>query len=264
MVSILLMPMVAIGTMSTLLPVTNIHLEKGIKQIELANLPNLPADEHLRNEHLFELMKHGEGNEFVKLSQTGKTLQDTAQTWGCVVDKKTGLFWEVKTDDGAERDYRKKYRWGTDENTPTAYNDTLDVKLGNYEANPKTHKPAYTAGDRFEEWVDLVDAANDEKLCGYDDWRMASVFELNTLSTYYSENKGNKATSWEVKQSETGKVFINPNFFPSVAKLSSPWYWSASPNAHNKNHAWGIYLSGGYSYYDDRQINYYARLVRCN
>lgn len=264
MISILLIPMTAIITMTTFLPVTNANLEKVSKQLESLNLPVLPADEHLRNQYLFQLMKRGEGNEFVKLSQAGQTLQDIAQMWGCVVDKKTGLFWEVKTEDGTERDYRKKYRWGTAENTPTAYNDTLDSNLGNYEANPKTKKPSYTAGDNFEDWIDLVETANDEMLCGYDDWRMASVFELNTLSTYYSENKGNKATSWEVEKSETGKVYVNPSYFPSIAKLKNPWYWSASPNAHNKNHAWGIYLSGGYSYYDDRQINNYVRLVRGN
>ncbi len=86
------------------------------------------------------------GFSFVKLDQNGAALPADASEWSCVLDRVSGLTWEVKTGDGGPHDYRLFY---------TAWGDFLD-------------------GDASL----LVRSTNRERLCGHDDWRMPSRLEL--------------------------------------------------------------------------------------
>ena len=54
---------------------------------------------------------------YSKISNSGSVLPDTAtlgsgaNDWACTKDNKTGLIWEVKTDDGGLRDKDWYYSW---------------------------------------------------------------------------------------------------------------------------------------------------------
>ncbi|WP_308873334.1 hypothetical protein [Thiothrix subterranea] len=48
---------------------------------------------------------------FVKLDVNGGELPADADTWSCILDTKTGLIWEVKTNDGGLRDKDWRYQY---------------------------------------------------------------------------------------------------------------------------------------------------------
>jgi len=73
-----------------------------------------------------------------------------ADDWGCTRDKVTGLTWELKTDDGGDRD------------ADLFYTDTLAQQA-----------------DDASAYVNLV---NGRGLCGATDWRLPSTMELQSLA----------------------------------------------------------------------------------
>ncbi len=89
------------------------------------------------------------GFSFVKLGEQGEALPANAAQWDCVLDRTTGLTWEVKTNDGRLRDMNSRY---------SNYGD----------------------GRAFDASA-FVAAVNAQGLCGAHDWRLPSHLELHSL-----------------------------------------------------------------------------------
>ena len=51
-----------------------------------------------------ELMNQNDPNRFQKITQYGSVMHIKAGPWHCVLDNKTGLLWENKTDDNSVHD----------------------------------------------------------------------------------------------------------------------------------------------------------------
>ena len=51
-------------------------------------------------------------SDYTKLDAQGYELPKSASSWSCVLDNRSGLVWEVKTDNGGARDKDNEYRWG--------------------------------------------------------------------------------------------------------------------------------------------------------
>lgn len=49
--------------------------------------------------------------EFIKLDGAGRELPDQAENWLMVLDRSTGLIWEIKTTDGSIHDRDNTYTW---------------------------------------------------------------------------------------------------------------------------------------------------------
>ena len=90
-------------------------------------------------------------NGFTKISATGQKLPDSATEWSCVLDNKTGLTWEKKTNDQGLHQFDKSY----DVDNPLRFPD----------------KNLYL----------FVDKVKAEKLCGFSNWRLPDVLELYAL-----------------------------------------------------------------------------------
>jgi hypothetical protein len=137
---------------------------------------------------------------------------------GCVLDNVTGLMWEVKTTDGGLRDKNKIYT--------------------NYSA-------AYDPSSQFGTATDAsgyVADVNATNLCGYSDWRLPTVDELQSIVDY------------GVTAPTIGTIWF-PNTQPSN-------FWSASPYVGHPEWGWfGNFLGGKVGYYT-RSTTYYVRLVR--
>ena len=209
---------------------------------------------------VLEMLQKKQGNDFVKLSAKGTEFTEKDSNWSCVKDNNSNLYWEVKTQDGGIRDYRKKYRWGGKTKSKLAYGYSNDYSGEPSYIDVTTQVANYTKGKFYDDWNSLVDEANRENLCGFSDWRVPTIFELGTLSSYYATGNKSQANNWPAKNSYTKKVYLNPSFFPTISLLKFPHFWSSSPRAHGSSSAWGVYFYYGYDY--NRDDDGHVRLVR--
>jgi len=191
---------------------------------------------------------------YTKISNSGAVLPDTAtlgsgsNDWACTRDNKTGLVWEVKTDDGGLRDMDWHYSWYK----PSGYNGgsvgytDRDKSLGTPDCSTQNNCNT----DAF------TNAVNAQGLCGKKDWRMPTIVELEGLMTKTST----------VNQPLNQSLYIDANYFPNTNNYywsSSPYYyWSSSPNALTGSLAWLVYFNFGFSGYYGKSNGYFVRLVR--
>ena len=190
-------------------------------------------------------------SDYTKLDAQGNELPKSAQSWSCVLDNRSGLVWEVKTDDGGARDKDNKYRWGG--------KGVSNVALEWVKNSPGNKYPESRwdgKGKRHDDWNKLVDSANSEQLCGFSDWRVPNLYELASLvrchgGSYQSLDKGCSG-SYQ-------KPTIDTDYFPNA---KSSWYWSASPNADVSIDAWLLYFYSGYDGSGVRDDGSHVRLVR--
>ena len=109
------------------------------------------------------------GFSFVKVCHSGEVagtgacspaavLGSGPNDWGCTRDKVTGLTWEVKTNDGGDRDAALDY----------------------------THTPDRLPTDVSE----FVARVNARGLCGANDWRLPATLELQSLVAYSASAQG--------------------------------------------------------------------------
>lgn len=130
----------------------------------------------------------------------------------CVRDNVTGLVWEGKTNDGGVRDASRAYtNWG-------------DGRAGDASA--------------------YVGQVNAIALCGYSDWRLPKVRELQSIVDY------GVASPWPT---------IDMVWFSNTQGYV---YWSSSPYAGGADLAWYVDFSNGFVYDYNRNVNFHVRLVR--
>ncbi|MEI6745792.1 MAG: DUF1566 domain-containing protein, partial [Methylococcaceae bacterium] len=177
---------------------------------------------------------------YTKIANDGSVLSDNAtlgsnpRDWACTKDNKTGLIWEVKTDDGGLRDKDWTYSWYK----PVGDNGG-DVGYQNKGSCKGSECDTYA----------FTNALNKQGLCGATDWRMPTIDEL----------KGLLRTTSTMNQPLNIKLYIDPNYFPN----SNLWFWSSSPSDNGNIYAWGVYFYGGYSNsYGSKFLDNFVRLVR--
>jgi hypothetical protein len=166
---------------------------------------------------------------YTKIANNGSALSDDAKLgtaptdWACTKDNKTGLIWEVKTDDGGLRDLNKNYTWD----------------------------------DSFS----FATNVNTQGLCGAKDWRLPTNEELRGL-VMCSDGKYNDlqldiicSTNWGITQPT-----IKTTYFPNT---KSGWFWSSSPDASgDSGGVWFVDFGNGYSNTYGKDGSSYVRLVR--
>ena len=190
-------------------------------------------------------------SDYTKLDARGNKLPSSARSWACVLDNRSGLIWEVKTDDGGARDKDNKYRWGG--------KGVSDVALANYDGNDESKRKQSRwngSGKRYDDWNKLVDSANSEQLCGFSDWRVPDLYELASLVRCRGGSYQNLDAGCDGSYQ---RPTIDTEYFPNA---QSSWYWSASPVANDSLNAWQLYFYYGYDYDDVRNYDYHVRLVR--
>ncbi|GAB2887367.1 DUF1566 domain-containing protein [Microbulbifer echini] len=128
-----------------------------------------------------------------KVNSKGKAINAWDGPWACVCDSRSGLLWEVKTDNEDTHDGRWTYsRFLQNQGVPN-------------------NGDCYFEADRCDT-EDLIHHTNREKLCGTNHWRLPTSTELRSLVTT------------EVKP---GSPSIETGYFPKTQRGD---YWSSDGN----------------------------------
>lgn len=144
------------------------------------------------------------GFDFSKIANNGTTLAagaalGTAATdWACTRDNVTGLIWEVKTTSGL-RSNVNSYSWYSTDAT------TNGGSAGTANGGVCTGSNCDTQS--------FVAAVNATSLCGYSDWRMPNLRELQSLLDFSKPG--------------TGTPPLDTTYFPDTLSTNN-WFWSAN------------------------------------
>ncbi|MDO6459823.1 DUF1566 domain-containing protein [Granulosicoccaceae sp. 1_MG-2023] len=113
------------------------------------------------------------GFDFTKLDEDGDDLPNSASQWACVRDNRTGLIWEVKTDDDGLRDRFNTYTWYFEEDELLNGGDAGTRDGGQCKGGIDCDTQSYVA------------AIEAENLCGRDSgWRLPTPEELRSINDY--------------------------------------------------------------------------------
>lgn len=167
---------------------------------------------------------------FVALTSEGTASDEDTRT-ACIWDKRTNLIWERKSDSEGLHHWQNTYSW--------FYPDEAHNEL-DYRGRPNAGS---CAGSPCDTWS-VVAAANEEKLCGHDDWRMPSRDELFSVSDLL-----------KAKSPPT----IDTDFFPHTQAAE---YWSANDYSFQSDSAWAWNFQYGHDRVDWKKAPKFVRLVR--
>lgn len=178
------------------------------------------------------------GFDYTKIANDGSELPAVADIggdasdWACTRDNVTGRVWEVKVHNALQtRHQDHTYTWydpASPDGSPgtVGTTGTCNATLGVNECNTANY----------------VAAVNAAQLCGFTDWRMPTVKELEGISDL---NRMNPA--------------IDPDYFMITPSSD---FWSGSPYAGSSNDAWYVNFGSGYAYFNLRSDTLHVRLVR--
>ncbi len=99
-------------------------------------------------------------------------------------------------------------------------------------------------GEATFDTEEFINALNDADFGGYDDWRLPTIKELDSIVNYNIPNPG---------------PTINTAFFPST---QPDYYWSFTDYSYDKSSAWALTFEYGYDDHVAKDYKFYARAVR--
>ena len=174
---------------------------------------------------------------FVPLDEQGNPITRSADNaadstieWPCVLDRKTGLIWEVKSRNPGLHHRHNTYSWF---NPNPEQNGGLAGQPGGAECRAR---PCDTNA--------FINISNKTGWCNAHDWRLPTREELRSLVNYATIYPG---------------PTLDTKAFPDAV---AQFFWSANPGSKNPDEAWGIGFAFGfdYTYYKSNQVH--VRLVR--
>lgn len=183
------------------------------------------------------------GFAYRKLNYLGEAMATNEGHGDCVLDKITGLIWEVKQPaDGVYgnrglHDADDLFTWYNSNTTQNGgavgdWNSRFNQCTGYMENQPATYC-------NIEEFASRV---NQQGLCGFNDWRVPTKQELESLVNFGRTSPA-----------------IENNFFPNT---QNQFYWSHSATAGLQQTAWAVSFEFGFSAPMPRTNGHHVRLVR--
>ena len=117
-------------------------------------------------------------------------------------------------------------------------------------------------GSRMMDWYDAREYAENLRLGGHDDWRLATKEELGDIVTACDvelavQDEGDWNAIWDDNQKNKAyqDCYKEKGF-------ESGFYWSSSDYIDNEYEAYYVVLNYGYLGYDNKKFSYYVRCVR--
>ncbi len=140
--------------------------------------------------------------DFVKLSSEGKVLDFETSNWSCVLDQKTSLVWEVKSETEGLQYSMNTYTW---------FDGDTGRKNNMYSKNCYWGEGCNT--------LSFIDDINEAQLCTYNNWRLPTRNELKTIINYYGDDD----------------ILIDLDFFPNTQMGT---YWTSMTAKDNPSLAY--------------------------
>ncbi|SMF43423.1 Protein of unknown function [Alteromonadaceae bacterium Bs31] len=181
--------------------------------------------------------------EYQKIDGVGKALNSSATQWDCVIDKVSGLMWEVKKPSDEEygsaglHDADDRFTWYSGVSSENGgavgdWNQQYNQCFGYRENTPMSY---CNTGE-------FVSRVNTKGLCGYNDWRLPTRPELETLVHF-----------------GVTRPAISLDYFPNT---QNDFYWSSSPVVRKTSSAWAVSFQFGFTAELQRTNGRPLRLVR--
>lgn len=165
-----------------------------------------------------------------KLDTQGREIGNRQGPWSCVLDRRTGLVWENKSNDEGVHHGDWTYTW-------------MDSGAWAQRASALSQTPQGSCSKlRHCNTAALVEYANRQHWCGFSDWRVPELHELAGLLD----------TSYAAPQ-----PLVCPCFLAHTARSS---YWSNSSDRYRRRQGLN-FLSGEISTLPEH-ASLYLRLVR--
>ncbi len=141
---------------------------------------------------------------FIKLDASGMPMDIWAGPWACILDQKTGLIWENKTDNENIHDAYWTYSWF---NQYPIIKESESLQDASFKGTPNKGD-CYFEEERCDT-LDLIQRTRTHQLCGLKHWRLPSTEELQSLLDH---------------SVRIGEALIQPAFFPHTKKGD---YWTS-------------------------------------
>ncbi len=182
-----------------------------------------PIPEQSINEQVFPDTGYTKiGNDGIILADQSQEWSDEGSEaegtqWSCVRDNDTGLYWEVKTNDGGLRDRGWTYTW---------YDSNPATSGGIIGWDDGTNACYDTARCDTEKYIEDVNAT---QLCGFDDWRLpkADRSQDDVDSAQELQSLLNCQSNCDIANAP----YIDTSYFPNTRFRD---YFSSSPDASDR------------------------------
>lgn len=174
--------------------------------------------------------------DFERLDQTGSTYTGNGNfasaAWACVHDRNTGLIWEIKSTAPGLRNLGHTYTWYAPDNEHEDKHDYRGTPNGGKCTGSDCDIAAY------------VEAVNAEGLCGFNDWRMPTKYEFESISDPRPPLK---------------RPTIDVAYFPDTQVGE---YWTANDYSFMHDAAWAWHFEFSHDRVDWKKTPKFVRLVR--
>ena len=164
--------------------------------------------------------------DFLKMSNDAEILDMESSEWSCVLDNKSSLVWEVKSENEGIQYALNTYTW---------FDGVGGRENGTFSKNCYWGKSCNTQS--------YIEDINEAQLCTYSDWRLPTRDELKSIVDYYGDSD----------------ILIDLLLFPNTQKDT---YWTSMSAKDNPSLAYEIPFFFGGSVVRDKTIDTFVRLVR--
>jgi hypothetical protein len=164
--------------------------------------------------------------DFLKISNEAEILELESSEWSCVLDNKSSLVWEVKSENKGIQYALNTYTW---------FDGVSGRENGIFSKNCYWGKSCNTQS--------YIEDINEAELCTYSDWRLPTRDELKSIVDYYGD----------------GDILIDSLLFPNTQMDT---YWTSMSAKNNPSLAYEIPFFFGGSIVRDKTIDTFVRLVR--
>jgi hypothetical protein len=164
--------------------------------------------------------------DFLKMSNDAEILELESSEWSCVLDNKSSLVWEVKSENEGIQYALNTYTW---------FDGVSGRNNGIFSKNCYWGKDCNTQS--------YIEDINKAELCTYSDWRLPTRDELKSIVDYYGDSD----------------ILIDSLLFPNTQMDT---YWTSMSAKDNPSLAYEIPFFFGGSVVRDKTMATFVRLVR--